>query len=368
MHDPSEKDAAMKITAVEAVPVTVPLAKPIVMSHITVERSHNVLVRVETDEGVVGWGEGVEATDLTGDTQDSIRAAIEHIAPRLIGRDPLRRTELWWAMRKMIYANETAIGAIDIALHDLAGKVHGVPVYELLGGKMRDTVPALTMVGSGKPEDDIAAAVAKHANGFRWIKIKLGIGDPVDELETVRGIRDELPPGAVVCGDANQGWDERTSIRFLQALDGYDIGFIEQPIPQGDNAAMIRIAHASPVPICADQSIHSFNDILAFGRTGVAGVGLKLVKLGGITGVMRGAALAESLGLHINLSGKIAESSVAAAANVHCAAAMRAVNFGCSPANQGISDDVTTKTLAIVDGHFEVPTEPGLGVDVDNLG
>lgn len=358
----------MKITAVEAVPITVPLSKPIIMSHITVERSHNVLVRVETDGGLVGWGEGVEATDLTGDTQESIKAAVEHIAPRLLGRDPLRRTQLWWEMGKMIYANETAIGAIDMALFDVAGKAHGVPVYELLGGKMRDRVPALTMVGSGKPEDDIAAAVAKHANGYTWFKVKLGIGDPADELDTVRGIREELPPNCVVSGDANQGWDERTSIRFLQALDGYDVKFIEQPIPQGDNAALVRIAHASPISICADQSIHSFNDILAFGRTGVAGVGLKLVKLGGITGVMRGAALAESLGLQINLSGKIAESSVAATANVHCAAAMRAVEFGCSPANQGVSEDVTTTPLAVVDGHFEVPTGPGLGVDVDNLG
>ncbi|MGI9597673.1 MAG: mandelate racemase/muconate lactonizing enzyme family protein [Acidimicrobiales bacterium] len=357
----------MKIVSVEAIPITVPLAKPIVMSHTTVERSHNVLVKVTTDSGIVGWGEGVEATDLTGDTQQAIQAAVEFIGPQILGQDPMRRNALWAAMSKMMYANETAVGAIDIAIHDIAGKALDVPVAELLGGVVRRSIPALTMVGSGVPEDDIAAATAKYEAGYRWFKVKLGIGDPADELETVRGLCDQLPDDVVVSGDANQGWTEPQAVRFLQALADYDVTFIEQPIQQGDLAAMARVANASPVPICADQSVHSLRDVASFWRTGVAGVSLKLVKLGGITGVMRGVALCESLGLSINLAGKIAESSVAAAANVHCAAAMNAIDFGCSPGNQGISGDVTTKSLAISDGNYDLPEGPGLGIDVDNI-
>ena len=356
----------MLITSIEAIPISVPLTKPIVMSHITVAQSDNVLVKVTTDDGIVGWGEGVEATDLTGETQPSIKAGIEFIGERLIGKDPLRRNALWAETSKMMYGNETAAGAIDIALHDIAGKVLDLPVAELLGGVTRREVPALTMVGSGVPDDDIAAARAKYDNGFRWFKVKLGIGDAADELNTVTGIRAELPGDAVVCGDANQGWSEPEAVRFLQGLEGHDIAFIEQPIAQGDLAAMLRVTHSSPVPICADQSVHSFADIASFWRTGVAGVSLKLVKLGGITGVMRGASLCDALGLSINLAGKIAESSVAAAANVHCAAAMTAVDFGCSPGNQGISSDVTTKPLIIENGHYTLPTGPGLGIDVDN--
>lgn len=358
----------MKIVSVEAIPITVPLAKPVVMSHITVERSHNVLVKVTTDDGVIGWGEGVEATDLTGETQQSIQAAIDFIGPRIIGQDPMRRSALWAEMSAMMYANETAVGAIDIALHDIAGKVLNVPVAELLGGVVRRSIPALTMVGSGVPEDDLQTAADKYAAGYRWFKVKLGIGDQTDELRTVQGLCDQLPDDAVICGDANQGWTEPEAVRFLQALAGYDVAFIEQPIQQGDLAAMARVANSSPVPICADQSVHSLRDVASFWRTGVAGVSLKLVKLGGITGVMHGAALCQSLGLSINLAGKIAESSVAAAANVHCAAAMHSIDFGCSPANQGISGDVTTKSLAVSDGAFELPEGPGLGVDVDNIG
>ncbi len=358
----------MQIISVEAFPITVPLVKPIVMSHITVHQSDNVLVKVTTDDGVVGWGEGVEATDLTGETQASIRAAIDFIGPQILGADPMRRSSLWADMNKMMFANDTAVGAIDIALHDIAGKVLDVPIAELLGGIARQSVPALTMVGSGVPDDDIAAARTKYDAGFRWFKVKLGIGEIADELQTVRGVRAELPPDAIVCGDANQGWSEPEAVRFLRGLDGLDIRFVEQPIVQGDHAAMLRIAHASPIPICADQSVHSFADIASFWRSGVAGISLKLVKLGGITGVMRGAALCETFGLSVNLAGKIAESSVAAAANVHCAAAMGAIDYGCSPGNQGLSGDVTTKPLTIIDGHYELPSGPGLGIDVDNIG
>ena len=109
----------------EAVPITVELAKPVVMSHITVERSHNVLAKVTTDSGLVGWGEGTEATDLTGDTQPAIAAAVDFIGARMIGEDPLRRIALWWAIAKTMHANETAKGAIDMALYDIAGKHFG---------------------------------------------------------------------------------------------------------------------------------------------------------------------------------------------------------------------------------------------------
>ena len=357
----------MRIAKVEAIPIRVPLIKPIVMSHITVAHSDNVLVKITTDDGAIGWGEGVEATDLTGETQESIAAAVGFLGERIIGKDPLARTALWTEMAAAMYGNDTAAGAIDIALHDLAGKVLGVPVVQLLGGPSRDRVAALTMVGSGVPDDDIATARAKYDSGYRWLKVKLAIGDPADELRTMTGIRAELPADAVVCGDANQGWSEPEAIRFLRELDGQDVAFIEQPIRQGDIDAMVRVAQSSPIPICADQSVHSFADIASFWRTGVAGVSLKMVKLGGVTGVMRGAALCDAFDLSINLAGKIAESSVAAAANVHCAAAMNSVAFGCSPGNQGIAEDITTAPLVVEDGHYTVPTVPGLGIDVDDI-
>lgn len=225
---------------------------------------------------------------------------------------------------------------------------------------MRTEVPALTLLGSGDPEADLETFRSRHRAGFRWFKLKLGISDR--ETETV-GLIAGAAEDVVVGADANGVWDEHKAVRFLRSIEGAGIEFVEQPTL--DTAALLRVADRSPVPICADESARSLGDIAAFGPTSIAGVSLKLIKLGGITGVMRGAALCHALGLHINLAGKVAESSVAAAANLHCAAAIDRVAYGCSPANQNLTADVTATPVAVIDGSFPVPTGPGLGVEVD---
>lgn len=167
----------------------------------------------------------------------------------------------------------------------------------------------------------------------------------------------------VICGDSNGAWSEQVAGEFLRAIEDLPVRFVEQPTL--DRAALVRLAASSPIPICADESAKTLDDVAELGGTAVAGVSLKLIKHGGITGVMRGAVLCDTLGLNINLAGKVAESSVAAAANLHCAAAMSDTAFGCSPANQGLAADVTADPLRVADGSFALPTGPGLGLEVD---
>jgi muconate cycloisomerase len=222
-------------------------------------------------------------------------------------------------------------------------------------------VPALTLIGSGDPDADVVTFEAKYDAGYRWFKLKLGIGDQNSEIKTMSALANHSD--VVLCGDVNGGWDEYESLRFLRAIDGLGVRFVEQPTL--DRHALVRVAAASPVAICADESAGSVEDLLGFGPTAVAGVSLKLIKLGGITGVMRGAALCDMLHLAINLAGKVAESSVAAAANLHCAAAMSELAFGCSPGNQAVAADVTAAPVRAIEGVFTVPQGPGLGVEVD---
>lgn len=355
--------APMRVTAVDSFPVTIPLRKPVQMSHVTIAASHNVLVRVSTDEGIEGWGEGVEAFDLTGENQGRIKAAIDALGQDLIGKDPLTYTAHWHNWRRRVYENSTAIGALDIALHDLAGRALGLPVHQLLGGAIRNEIPALTLIGSGDPEADRSSFEAKYQAGYRWFKLKLGITDPSREAHTFRLITEAAASDVVICGDVNAGWGEHEALRFLSSIADLPVRFVEQPTR--DRRSLLRLADRSPIPICADESAHSLQDILDFATTSLAGVSLKLIKLGGITGVMRGAALCQTAGLHINLAGKVAESSIAAAANLHCAAAIGDLHFGCSPGNQGIAADVTTDPPNMEEGVFTVPTAPGLGVEVD---
>lgn len=352
----------MRIASIESFPVVLPLTTPVRMSHVTIDVSHNVLVKVTTDDGIVGWGEGVPAMDVTGENQGRILASIEDLGSRIVGRDPLGHGDLWAELRRTVYGNTTGIGALDIALHDIAGKVRGVPVAELIGGPRRSTVPALTLVGSGDPAADLEAFEERYRAGYRWFKLKLGIGDLGEEARTLVAMA-AAHDDAVVCGDTNGGWTEEESARFLVAVEGSPVRFVEQPTMSTD--ALIRLAEGSSVAICADESARSLDDVAALGKTAVAGVSLKLIKHAGITGVMRGAAVCDRFGLQINLAGKIAESAISAAANIHAAAAMSDTGFGCSPANQTLVADVCTDPPKVVDGAYTVPTGPGLGVEVD---
>jgi L-alanine-DL-glutamate epimerase-like enolase superfamily enzyme len=356
----------MRVASMEISPITMRLKTPIPMSNGVVEKTGNVLVRLVGDDGVIGWGEGVEAPSLTHQTQADIVSDLEALATVVVGSDPMRRNELWGRLHSLRPEATTAIGAIDIAIHDLAGRSIGMPAHQFLGGAVRDRVPALVLIGSGDPSADAEKLAQRHEQGFRWFKIKLGMAGAGDELATLAKALELVGDDGVVCGDVNEGWDEGYARSFLERLDGAGVRFIEQPVPRDDRDAMIRLAGASPVAICADESAGSLAAIAGLIGTPIGGVSLKLIKHGGMTGVMRGAALCSAAGLGINLAGKVIESSISAAANLHCAAAMDRVDFGCSPANQGVVQDVTRSPITPTDGHFPIPTGPGLGVDVDD--
>jgi muconate cycloisomerase len=355
----------MRIEAMEIHPITMTLKTPIPMANGVIEHSGNVLVKLVTDDGLIGWGEGVEAPALTHQSQADIVADLEMLSSTVIGSDPMRRTELWVRLIAARPAASTALGAIDVAVHDLVGRALGLPIHQLIGGAVRHRIPALTLVGSGDASADAEKLADRYERGFRWFKIKLGMAAAEVELETLARAAELVGADGVVCGDVNEGWDEARAKSFLDQLDGDRIRFIEQPVPRTDREALLRLAASSPVKLCADESAGSLAAVIGFLGTAVGGVSLKLIKHGGITGVMRAAGICSAGGLEINLAGKVIESSISAAANLHCAAAMDRVDFGCSPANQDVVQDVSENPIAVDNGEFPVPSGPGLGLDVD---
>ena len=354
-----------RIASMDVYPIRLALRNPVPMASGVIESTGNVIVKIVSEDGVVGWGEGVEAPSLTGQRQDDIAADLEAMRDLVIGWDARRITGLWQRLHRLRPLATTALGAIDIAVHDLVARTLGVPVHGLLGGQVRQTVPALALVGSGDPTTDIEKISARRDMGYTWFKIKLGMAPAEDEWQTMRAAIDLVGKHGVVAGDANEGWDEEEAIGFLAGLAGSGVRFVEQPVPRGDPGALVRVAASSPVPVCADESAAGLDDVVGFAGTPVRGVSLKLIKHGGITGVMRGAAICAAAGLEVNLAGKVVESSISAAANLHCAAAMESIEFGCSPANQGVITDISDAPVSVDRGLFTVPTAPGLGIEVD---
>jgi L-alanine-DL-glutamate epimerase-like enolase superfamily enzyme len=355
----------MRIAKVESFPISLTLARPVKMSNATIAKSHNVLVKITTDEGLFGWGEGVSAPQLTGQNQKLILASIARLTPFVLGEDPIDVASIWRKLSNLEPVNQTAIGALDIALHDIAGKALGLPICKVLNNHAAREIAALTLLGTGDATADLKEAQQRYARGVRWFKLKLGLADAESEIETLAAMADALGDDAVISGDVNGGWSETEAVRTLKKLDRLRIRFIEQPVSSENPRALARVAAQAPIAICADESVQCLDDIRRLATTAVAGASLKLVKLGGITGVMQAARLCESLGLHINLAGKVAESSIAAAANVHAAAALPVPFFGVSPANQGIEQDVSPEPLELVGGKFYAPQRPGLGIFVD---
>jgi muconate cycloisomerase len=356
----------MKITRIEPIAVALPMKKPVFMAGVEIRQADNVLVRIESDTGVVGWGEAASAPTMTGETVESMMAAVAYLTPAVEGRDAEDIAGASVAMNGRMYANQAAKAAIEIALHDLVGRATGRPAYALLGDKVRSRIAVLGVISNGELAADLRDAAAQKAQGFAAFKIKVGIARPLADGERTRRVCELLGPDLLVCSDANTGWSADEAMQYVRAVAGSGLAFFEQPVAADDVAAMAAVAAASDIAIGADESIHSLADIRRHHEHKAArGASLKTIKLGGMRGVFAAGLLCEELGMSVNVSCKTGESSIACAAGLHIAAALPRLAWGLTLSNEGLSEDVTARPIRVERGHVEVSDRPGLGIDVD---
>src|SRR5579872_4032602 len=186
------------IHRIDPIAVALPLRKPMKMAGVTISTADNVMVRIEADGGLVGWGEAASAPTMTGETLESIVAAVHCLEPVLRGRDPADIAGATAAMDGRMYGNHGAKAAIEIALHDLVGRATGKPVHALLGDKKRGRMALLAVVGGGDVDGDLHDAEKKKAAGFTAYKIKVGIDTPAKDAERTRVICKLLGPGLLI--------------------------------------------------------------------------------------------------------------------------------------------------------------------------
>ncbi len=366
MTTTAQTPARAAIRRIEPIAVSLPMTKPMKMAGVLIKAADNVLVRVELDGGHVGWGEAASAHSMTGETVESMMAAVRHMAPALLDMDGADIEAVSTRMDQLMYYNQSAKSAVEMALHDALGKALGKPVYELLGGKKRGRVPVLWLLGTGSIDGDIAEAKAKQAAGFVAFKVKVGVGDPLDDALRTRKVCEALGRGLLISSDANQGYSLEQALAYVKAVDGSGLDFFEQPISGHNIDGMATLAAATGIPIGFDEGLHGMEDLLQHHeRKAARGCSLKTIKLGGLKGVMHAAELCQKLGMHVNLACKVAESGIAAASLMQLAAAVPEVAWGVSISNQYLADDIVRATIKVVDGHAEVPVGVGLGVEVD---
>src|SRR6266849_3884461 len=356
----------MKIKRIEPIAVSFPMKKPVVMAGVEIRQADNMVVRIEADNGVVGWGEAASAPTMTGETVESMVTAVHYLTPTLEGRPAEDIAGALAAMAARMYANNAAKAAIEIALHDLVGRATNRPAHALIGGKQRSRMTVLGVIGTGALDSDLREAEKKKAEGYAAFKIKVGIDKPLVDAERTRRLCALLGRGALISADANQGWSTDEAVQYARAVADAGLDFFEQPVPADDIAGMAAVAAAAgTIATGADEGIHTLEDIRHHERKAARGVSLKTIKLGGMRAVMEAGRLCDRLGLNVNVSTKTGESSIACAAAMHIAAALPQIAWGLTLTNEGLADDVTARPVRIARGHVELSDRPGLGIDVD---
>jgi muconate cycloisomerase len=360
---------ALPIAEVRTIRADIPLRRPHVMSFTTLQAVNFVFARVETRDGLVGWG---EAACLGGPTwseesAESVAATIEHyLAPWLPGHDAAALEALRIAMARRVQGNPFARAAIEMALWDLNGRALGVPVHRLLGGRLRDRVPLSWSLAVADPEAEVAEALERVARGHRIFKIKTGVHPLAEEVARVRRIREAVGPEVALRVDANQGWDRLLALRAIRALAPFGLDFVEQPVPRWDLRGLSAIGRRVGVPVMADESCCTPQEALELARLGGVGIlGLKVTKSGGIASTMAIARIAEAAGLGAYV-GCMIETSLGTAAYLHVALAAAPVTWGCELFGPLLlRGDVTREPVRYAPGAILALDRPGLGVEVD---
>lgn len=312
----------MRIASVRTRVVSAPYVRPFVISSGASPQLVSLVVEVECSDGLVGYGEASPMTAFTGDTMAGLRAAIDgHLTPALIGRDPRDLAGAHHAMDTAIRGQHLAKAALDMALHDVAGRAAGWPVHLLLGGRIRDSVPTAWVVGLGTLDEMAAEAVDYAGRGFTHIKVKGGV-NPALDVELVRTVRAALPADVELSLDANEGYDGNSAARTLRAMADAGLDLVEQPLPHWDVAGLAALRGQAGVRVMADESMQSLHGALdLIRRNAVDVLNIKILKVGGLFRARQIAALAEAAGLAVKI-GTMPELGVATLAAVHLAAAL----------------------------------------------
>jgi L-alanine-DL-glutamate epimerase-like enolase superfamily enzyme len=360
----------MKVERIEAQHVTIPLVTPYVLSrkYGTVTHSHAVVVRVYTDQGLVGLGEADPLPPFTEESWAGVLGTTERVlGPLLIGEDPRDIIANNKLFDGILHGNNLAKGALDMALWDLLGKSLGVPVHRLLGGKLRGTVPVLWPFGSGTPEQDLERIEAKQAEGYGTFMIKMGALPIETEIARARAIEDRFGDSIHWNVDANQGWDLTMALKFMDGTAGCRMDFVEQPVPRGQLEQLRILRGRATHPISADEGVQTAQEAMALASEGLVDLfSLKVTKNGGISRSMDIAAIARLCGMGC-LCNSMIELGITQAAALQIASTLPNLVAGghCFMSTLRLTDDITSFRGLVERAVVTVPDAPGLGVELD---
>lgn len=338
-----------------------------------------LFLKIETDAGVTGWGEPVvEGRALT------VEAAVKELGDYLIGKDPRLIEDHWTVMHRGGFYRGgpilmSAIAGIDQALWDIKGKALGVPVHELLGGRLRDTIKVYSWIGGDRPAEVAAGAREVVARGFLALKMngteELQIVDSHDRIdaavERVAMVREAVGPNIGIAVDFH-GRVHRPMARILvKELEPYRLMFIEEPVLSENREALKEIAALGSTPIALGERLYSRWDFKSVFEEGVVDIiQPDLSHAGGITECRKIAAMAEAYDVAVAPHCPLGPIALAAclqldAVSYNCFIQEQSLGIHYNAANDLLDYAANKDVFRYEDGYVAIPDGPGLGVEID---
>lgn len=364
----SVPNAAPTIERVETFLLDLPTIRPHRLSVATMSGQTLMIVRLHCSDGVVGVGEGTTIAGLAygAESPEGMKLAIDtYFAPVLVGSDATRAQALMARLGKLVKGNHFAKCAVETALLDAQGKRCGLPLSELLGGRVRDRLGVAWTLASGETSKDIAEAEAMlAAHRHNVFKLKIGRKSVAEDIAHVSAIKRAVGDRAAVRVDINMAWSETDALRGLPALADAGCELAEQPV--ATTAAMTRLMRRFPIALMADEVLTGPESAYELAKVAGADVfAVKTEQSGGLIAAQKVGAIADAAGIEL-YGGTMLEGAVGTIASAHVFATFPHLQWGTELFGPLLlTEEILEQPLVYRDFHLEVPSAPGLGIALD---
>jgi len=352
-----------KISEIHIYKSDIKLKEPFRIAIMEITTAQSIFVRILTDTGLYGMGEANPYRAITGETQAMNFAGAPDIAKLLLKKDPLNIEGCICEINSFLAHNSTLRSAFDMALYDLLGKISALPLYAILGGPKR-TVYTDNTIGIADPESMAAKALKFKDQGFGAIKVKLGTNAKPD-IERIEEIRKAVGAEITIRIDANQGWDYKTALTVLKAIEPMGVEYCEQPVPYWALEDLRRLRENTSIGIMADESLFDHHDAMRLASMGCCDYfNIKLSKSGGLHTALKINAIAEAAGITC-MVGCMTETRLALTAAAHLVSAKQNIKYADLDGNLMLQLDPVIGGAVYNAGQISLPDTPGHGADID---
>ena len=321
-----------------------------------------VILRLRTEDGTEGFGEASSWSVFTGTPEATYAALDRYLRPLVVGTRIGDRSAIMARAAYAVAHCTEAKAALETALLDLAGRIGGVPIWLLLGGRCRDTIPLSCSIANPDFSQDIDLLARLQEDGVRIVKLKTGFKDHAFDIMRLEYLAQNCPDFALRV-DYNQGLSIENAPFQVRDVAQFNPDFIEQPVRSHQYAMMTRLRMMTDVPLLADESVFGPEDMERAAREGICdGVSVKIMKSGGLVRGQTTARIAAAHGLTA-YGGDMFEAGLAHLAGTHMIAATPEITLGCEfyQASYFLKEDILEEPFLVRDGQVVVPTSPGLG-------